>query len=590
MITRRHEAGFALPTILIVSVVMIIVLLASVQSIVNINIAINNDYYVHLADSAAQAGVVKAKECIRVNGTAGWTDANPLRPNTGCNGGAECTAAQKADATTGWKCYVLGQSNVPNVKTTFTVGGPVALADGSKSITVSSQVQLIRSSNAAVWKTYSGDARFIYGGSTTTAVQLSSVIGGQNSICALSVSNALYCLGSNGNYMLGTGDNALFSTPTFKQLHGDLDGKTITQVAVNSIHGCAIADSKVYCWGGQQNDALGTNVSGNALVPTAVYTGGALAGKTMTTVMTAGTGGLIGGITVYAHTCALDDAGNAYCWGANGNGATGGGQSGNGTVGGGNVSVPAAVVGGLQFKQSQIVGGSWHTCAIRTNGKLYCWGADNNGQIGNGTGVTHTGTPTQVQGTSILDLEYAGQTFNDITAGQAHNCAISDENKMWCWGQNAQGQLGLGNTTESHVARKVALPSGETGWKKVVAGTYWTCALTVSGKAYCWGGPSIAGNAPYIGDGVVSGANRTSPTAVVTSGVLSGKTLVDIWCTYSTVIAEDSNGKFYSWGANNASTLGTGDNSTPDAFSPILATHLNSFNITSGGSSVVIPF
>jgi alpha-tubulin suppressor-like RCC1 family protein len=445
-----------------------------------------------------------------------------------------------------------------------------------------------------VWRTYSGDARFIYGGSTTTAVQLSSIVGGQNTLCSLSVTNALYCLGSNSNWSLGTGDNILYTAPTFKQLHGDLDGKTITQISVNAIHGCAIADSKVYCWGYQQNGAIGNNGGGSLANPGAVYDTGVLAGKTMTTVMAAGTGGVIGGITVYAHTCALDDAGNAYCWGANGNNLSGGGQLGNGSVGGGNANVPGAVVGGLQFKQGEIVGGSWHTCAIRTNGKLYCWGADNNGQIGNagsgGSTVTHTGTPSQVQGTSILDLEYAGQTFNDITAGQAHNCAISAENKMWCWGQNAQGQLGIGSTTDSQVARKVTLPSGETGWKKVAAGNYWTCALTLAGHVYCWGGAGLGGPAPWIGDGNTAGTPRTSPTAVLTSGVLAGKTLDGLWCTYSTTIVRDTDGKFYAWGRNDNGMLGTGSSSTPDTAVPIQATYLNTFSITTGGSNVVIPF
>lgn len=581
MITRIKEAGFALPTILIVSVVMVVVMLAAVQSIVNINIAINNDYYARVADDAAQSGLLKAQRCITLNGSVGWTNASMLRPNTSCSGGASCT--------NNFNCYILNQ---PNVKTTFSVGAPTVLSDGSYSIVVNSEVQLIRTSNNAVWRTYTGDARFIMSTGSTTPVQLSSVVGGQNSICAVSVANSLYCLGNNANYVLGTGDNALFNTPTLKQLQGDLSGKSISQVSINAIHGCAISSGKIYCWGGQQNGALGTNVAGNALVPTAVYTGGALAGKTMTTVMAAGTSGVLGGVTVYAHTCALDDGGAAYCWGANGNGLTGGGQTGKGTVGGGDVTVPGAVVGGLLFKQGSLVGGSWHTCAIRTNGWLYCWGADNNGQIGNsgsgGSTVTPTGTPSRVDGTSALDLEFLGANFTDITAGQAHNCAISADKKMWCWGQNAQGQLGVGTTTDSQFARKVPLPSGETGWSKVAAGTYWTCALTVAGRAYCWGGSNL-GQVPWIGDGSTSGANRLSPTAVVTSGVLSGKTLNGIWCTYSTTIVRDTSGKFYSWGRNDNGTLGTGVNGGADAFSPVSATHLNSFGVTNNNVSGV-PF
>ncbi|HRQ86808.1 MAG TPA: RCC1 repeat-containing protein, partial [Candidatus Saccharibacteria bacterium] len=137
---------------------------------------------------------------------------------------------------------------------------------------------------------------------------------------------------------------------------------------------CAIADGEVYCWGSNWSGQLGDGTNDDSNVPVAVSTDGVLAGKTVTSI-SAG----------QSQTCAIAD-GKAYCWGENWNG-----ELGNGTND--HSSVPMAVVadGALADKTVTAISsspGGWHTCAI-ADGAVYCWGAGESGELGNGSNITY---------------------------------------------------------------------------------------------------------------------------------------------------------------------------------------------------------
>jgi alpha-tubulin suppressor-like RCC1 family protein len=563
-----RQSGFALPTILIASVVMIIVMLAAVQAGVSVRVASDNQYYDRLAREAAQSGVVMARACI-AKGSTSWTNGTPLRPNTNCGGGGPCNN----DKT----CFVLF---TPSVRTSFSVAPAELLSTGNYKLTVTSTVERLRASNGSVWSTYTNSAAYITPGTIGTTA-ISSVAGGQENVCAIAGSGGVYCLGPNSDQQLGTGDPTTFFTPTLKQLGGSLSGIAATQVSIWGIHGCALAQGKAHCWGRDLDGALGNGAGGNQGVPGPVDDTGVLSGKTLTKITAGGTPNNV--VDIYAYTCALDSTGLAYCWGSNQAkaGVLDGGMLGDGTI----IprQSPVAVSGGFQY--TDIVAGKWHTCAIRTNGKLYCWGSDNNGQVGNGTGASVT-SPVAVQG-PLLNLEFGNANFTKIASGYAHTCAINSVNNgMWCWGQNAQGQLGDGTTTGRENAVKVSATDSTgasiPGWSQVTAGQYYTCGMSTAGKLYCWGGTGIVGFLDgQIGDGSSSGANRILPTPVVMSGVLNGKTITNIWNTHTSSFVKDSTGRYYSWGSNNQAQLGTGVRNTPaQAYAPIDATHFNNFQAT----------
>ena len=138
----------------------------------------------------------------------------------------------------------------------------------------------------------------------------------------------------------------------------------------------------------------------------------------------------------------------------------------------------ATVMGDMEWSFSQITIGYAHTCALTNEGKAYCWGRNNQGQLGNNS-TTNSRIPVAVQ-------MPAGVSFQSIAAGHAHTCALTNEGKAYCWGRNNQGQLGNNSTTDSSIPVAVQMPAG-VSFQSIAAGYYNTCALTNEGKAYCWG-------------------------------------------------------------------------------------------------------
>src|SRR5690606_30884885 len=155
-------------------------------------------------------------------------------------------------------------------------------------------------------------------------------------------------------------------------------------------------------------------------------------------------------------------------------GYNGNGQLGNGTTE--NAVVPTPVTGGLKFKH--ISAGRFHTCGITTAGKAYCWGSQSLGRLGNGeTGRGYVSEPTPVAG---------GHTFAYISAGSTHTCALTPEGKAYCWGGNSFGRLGIGKSDNKPIPVPAEVAGGHS-FRKIDAGRLHTCAISVEGNAYCWG-------------------------------------------------------------------------------------------------------
>ena len=255
---------------------------------------------------------------------------------------------------------------------------------------------------------------------------------------------------------------------------------------------------------------------------------------------------VIGGLTFasisvgYGHACALTPAGIAYCWGDNAQGQLGDGTSGT------NRLTPTAVIGGLTF--ASISAGSDHTCALTTAGIAYCWGDNAEGQLGDGTTVDKS-TPTAVIG---------GLTFASITLGSTSytSCGLTAASAAYCWGDNAQGQLGDGTTvdksTPTAVIGGLTFASITSGWER-------TCALTSQGAAYCWGYNGYGA----LGDGTTVG--KITPTAVI-----GGFKFAAIDSGDDTMCAVTFTGEGYCWGEDEDGNVGDGSVGDIDVTEPHL--------------------
>lgn len=175
-----------------------------------------------------------------------------------------------------------------------------------------------------------------------------------------------------------------------------------------------------------------------------------------------------------SHTCALNTAtGSLWCWGANDSG-----QLGDATAE--MRPSPVEVVSpGEPLLAAAVATGGAHTCAIDTAHKLHCWGDNRAGQLAGEPGEAHVDTPGVV---------LASMSFDAVAAGAQHTCGLSQDGLIYCWGDNTSGQLGVGDLDARGGAHQPeGLPSTGT-FRAIAAGGSLTCALHSQGHVYCWGG------------------------------------------------------------------------------------------------------
>jgi alpha-tubulin suppressor-like RCC1 family protein len=246
----------------------------------------------------------------------------------------------------------------------------------------------------------------------------------------------------------------------------------------------------------------------------------------------------------YLHSCALTTKGKVWCWGYNGYG-----QLGDNTTA--NSSKPVAVAN--LGKVKAIDSGYLHTCAITTKGAVKCWGYNANGQLGDNS-TTSSLTPVTVYGLT--------KGAKAVSASYTGTCAISSKGAAKCWGDNTYGQLGDNSTTNSN--KPVTVYGLTKGVKQISSGQYTTCAVNGKGKALCWGYNANG----QLGDN--STTNSPKPVGVygLGSGIKTVKTAVYHSCALTT------KGKTKCWGYNGYGALG--DNSTTNSLKPVNVYNLDS--------------
>ena len=279
-------------------------------------------------------------------------------------------------------------------------------------------------------------------------------------------------------------------------------------------HTCQVrvSDKTLWCWGANESGQLGTGDNINRNVPTKVNIAGVAS-------VSAGS----------YHTCATKTDGTLWCWGSNGAGQLGIGLTlTTNTSSHPDKNVPTQLyIAGV----ASVSAGNGHTCATKTDGTLWCWGWNSDGELGIGN-TTGKFVPTQ--------LYIAGVA--SVSTGNGHTCATRTDGTLWCWGLNSDGVLGIGNTTGKFVPTKVNI----AGVASVSTGNGHTCATRTDGTLWCWGLNS---------DGVLGIGNTTGkfvPTKVNIAGVASVSA-----GTYHTC-AKKTDGTLWCWGNNDYGELGIG--------------------------------
>ncbi len=244
------------------------------------------------------------------------------------------------------------------------------------------------------------------------------------------------------------------------------------------------------------------------------------------------------------HSCGHTDQRLAYCWGADNNGQLGAGP------GGQDSNVPVLVLTDLPFVD--VGAGSGHSCGRTAQGQVQCWGRNQAGQLGDGSN-NDSETPVLVN---------TDQLFSSITVGNSHSCGLTFQGDAYCWGLNFLDQLGLGGEIDVSAQSVPALVAGGLKFKSLSAGDSHTCGVTTDGTGYCWGNP----NQGRLGNGV-DGISVADPTEVA-----GGHTFTTIQAGGGHTCGITTSGAVYCWGIGNLGQLGIGDvdNSTV-ALEPVRA-------------------
>ena len=393
---------------------------------------------------------------------------------------------------------------------------------------------------------------------------IEEVAGASSHTCAVVDTGAVVCFGSNSLGTLGLGN----ATPLGDQsddliLPPTVDlgtGRHATSIATGGGHSCAVLDDgSLKCWGFGGNgrtgygneDTIGDGAGemGDALP--AVDLG---IGRTAT-IVDAG--------SASAHTCALLDDGGVKCWGLGGARLGQGNTQDIGNASGEMGDALPEIDLGTGRTATTLDVGSGHACSILDDGALKCWGESYSGQLGLGTNAARGDQPAEMgDALAAVDLG-TGRTAVAVATGGAHTCAILDNADLKCWGENYQGQLGLGDTDHrgdnagemGDNLPAVPLGTGRTA-VAVSAGQSHTCAVLDDGSVKCWGlgyqGQLGHGATTTLGD-----QGHEIGNALPTVNLGAGRTAIAVATGQSYTCAVLDNGRLKCWGEGGAK-LGQG--------------------------------
>ena len=371
---------------------------------------------------------------------------------------------------------------------------------------------------------------------------------------------------SNASEVTSAADSSATPTTIGAQAAG------ATDISAGDQHSCAVTgQGDVFCWGSNRSGQLGNNGSNRdynspqlTRLPVGVQAKQVAAGS--------------------EHSCAVATNGDVYCWGANDAGQLGIGST------GANKPTP---VKALLTGASQVSVSGLYTCAVTQSAEAYCWGNNAKGQLGIGSVGGQETSPQKVNLANVTQISTGGESSTGDVDPRAHVCAVTTGGVAYCWGDNTNGQLGIGTSGDpTGTPQELDL----TGVTAVTTGESHSCAIAIDSRAYCWGNSAEyqLGNGDNRGPSTCAGEPcATTPLMVVGedgTGALTQVSAISAGDFHTCVITTGS--QVYCWGFNLLGQLGQGTagRGNPGVFpAPALSLDrtgpLSQMTVISGGSN-----
>lgn len=390
-------------------------------------------------------------------------------------------------------------------------------------------------------------------------------------ICGLSLNNKIWCWGNNvvGNL----GNNSKVSSPVPQTIHSR-NNLRFTHLSSGRYNNCALSfEGELWCWGPDYGGKLGNKDKGASIIPERIpivinppeeesltcnlNDGNCSSNYTKLTA----TGGSI---------CGLTQENQLWCWGSNSENQLG--------IASINYSILPRHLNSISELEPtpdfiDVSMGNLHTCAISDDNKGWCWGKGEYGQLANGesgdAGI-QSEYPSQISAPANLGRDLS---LTQISSGVFHSCGLDDENKIWCWGDNEYGQLGTRNNELANLPTKIDHDPLELGnelnFTAVSSGNYHSCGLDTENKIWCWG-YNQSGQL-----GISNNDDTNQPTKINHDPQNTGNEIEFIYLNASRnhSCAIDFFNKAWCWGLNNSYQLGISED-LDESNLPIKIDHL----------------
>lgn len=563
------KRGFALPTVLIATTVMVFVLFTALAAATSMSGGLEEQYYSKIAREAAESGIIRARECLIDNNFELEWKTVSLHPNNNCSGGSPCSGSSN--------CYMYTNQNI---RATFKVSTPTTAGSTSQIVRSTGTIELLRSSGASVWRTYE------YTTFALLAVDLNfnSVVfgyqGGGAYFFAIAADGTLRAIGDNQFGQLGVGSSGDTTYPKSVAVPSGVVPKAVFASFLSMGWNSYIIDSNGDAYG------AGYNVYGQ-------LGDGSTTNRYSYTKFNLPIGQKAKHVSVLGRAAfVLTESNNLYAAGQCDSGLLGynytiSGCTNQSTPRRINLPVPNSSIPNT-IPTTNISSDSYTTIVRMEGGRVYAWGGGSTGQLANGS-TNDSSVPLKIGCYGDSGCPKAVEVATDGVSIYI----LDDTGGLRGSGSNSFGQLGDGSTTQRSSLVDFTLPSSATGKIIDISTDQWFISvLTDTGEVWSAG----HNNEGQLGDGTL--LNRSTPVKFM---LPVGVKATAIWATsrglntpmYNNLYVIGDDGRIYSSGNNDTGQLGRDPTTLTRSANPVVmpvidGVNLRAEDVQAGYGSVVI--